>query len=476
VLAPTAQQVVERALEVSTSDAAIAIVRESTGANLRWANNTLTTNGVMRRRTLTAISFSGGAGAAPSTGSVTGSAASWDQVAAIVAAADATARASTPAEDASDLVGGGVADDWPVEPGETSIDVFATFAPELGEAFARASSSDRILYGFVDHDVTTTYLGSSTGLRLRHEQPTGHYGMTGKSSDLTRSAWVGGATRDFADVDALALDDRVAERLAWAERRVDLPAGRYDTVLPPTAVADLMIYAYWSASAREALEGQTVFSRPHGGTRIGERLSRRPVQMFSDPAYSGLQAAPFVVASASGNDSSVFDNGLTLARTDWVKDGRLAALLETRHSARLAAGSPGHGAGVAAAEAPATPAIDNLVVSVDGAEESLDDLVAGVDRGLLLTCLWYIRVVDPVTLLLTGLTRDGVYLVEKGEITGAVNNFRYNESPVALLDRFTAASVTEPSFSREWGDYFPRTATPALRVPDFNMSSVSQAQ
>ena len=125
---------------------------------------------------------------------------------------------------------------------------------------------------------------------------------------------------------------------------------------------------------------------------------------------------------------------------------------------------------------PVTPAIDNLVLDVDGATGGIDDLVAGTERGLLLTCLWYIRVVDPQSLLLTGLTRDGVYLVENGEITGAVNNFRFNESPVDLLRRFTAASATMPSFSREWGDdYFSRTATPALRVPDFNMSSVSQA-
>jgi predicted Zn-dependent protease len=103
------------------------------------------------------------------------------------------------------------------------------------------------------------------------------------------------------------------------------------------------------------------------------------------------------------------------------------------------------------------------------------DLVAGMDDGLLLTCLWYIRVVDPQTLLLTGLTRDGVYLVENGEVTGAVNNFRFNESPVELLDRFSSSSGTGPAFSREWGDYFSRTAMPALRVPDFNMSSVSQA-
>jgi predicted Zn-dependent protease len=120
--------------------------------------------------------------------------------------------------------------------------------------------------------------------------------------------------------------------------------------------------------------------------------------------------------------------------------------------------------------------VENLIMDVDEASGSIEDLVSGVERGLLLTCLWYIREVDPQNLLLTGLTRDGVYLVEGGEVTGAVNNFRFNESPINLLDRFIGAGTTVPSFSREWGDYFPRTATPPLRIPDFNMSSVSQAQ
>ena len=88
-----------------------------------------------------------------------------------------------------------------------------------------------------------------------------------------------------------------------------------------------------------------------------------------------------------------------------------------------------------------------------------------MEDGLLLTCLWYIREVDPQTLLLTGLTRDGVYRVEGGEITGAVNNFRYNESPIDMLRRYTHASQTMPSFSREWGQTTSRAGTPAMRVP-----------
>ncbi|MDQ6641087.1 MAG: metallopeptidase TldD-related protein, partial [Actinomycetota bacterium] len=388
---------------------------------------------------------------------------SSDQVTALVQAADESVRRSEPAEDRNDLVVGTEAADWDAPPGETSIDVYAAFAAALGEQFDRAEAEQRILYGFVNHGVSTTYLGSSTGLRLRHEQPTGHYGCTGKTIDLSTSGWVGGATRDFTDVGAAEMADSLAQRLSWGARRVDLPAGRYDTILPPTAVADLMIDAYWSAGARVAHEGQSVYSRRSGGTRIGEQIVHGGVNLFSDPGYPGLECAPFVVASSSSNDSSVFDNGLPLGRTDWFVDGTLTSLIQTRHTATMTG-------------QPVTPGIDNLVLDVAGASGSITDLVADVDRGLLLTCMWYIREVDPQTLLLTGLTRDGVYLVEGGQITGAVNNFRFNESPIDLLRRFSAASETVPSFSREWGDdYFSRTATPALRVPDFNMSSVSQA-
>jgi predicted Zn-dependent protease len=254
----------------------------------------------------------------------------------------------------------------------------------------------------------------------------------------------------------------LAQRLGWADRTVELPAGRYETLLPPTALADLMIYMYWSAGAKDALDGRTVFSKPGGGTRIGERLATLPLSLRSDPAAPALMCAPFVIAHASSRDSSVFDNGLPKARTDWIADGTLAALTQTRYTAQLSG-------------QPVTPAIDNLVLDLPGATGSLADLISNTSRGLLLTCLWYIREVDPQTLLLTGLTRDGVYLVENGEVTAAVNNFRFNESPVGMLSRITEAGVTRPTLPREWSDYFTRAAMPAVRVEGFNMSSVSQA-
>lgn len=454
----TPQSLVEHALATSTSEHCLVIVQDSTSANLRWANNTLTTNGVTHGLGVTVIAFHGAGNS-----SVSGTATSPEQVTALVEQADAGARAAQAAEDRAELAGGDAAADWADPPVDTSVEVYREFATSLGAEFERAEREGRILYGFVNHEMTTTYLGSSTGLRLRHVQPTGHFGCTGKTADLANSAWVGGATRDFTDVDAHRMAADLATRLSWGARRIDLPAGRYDTVLPPSAVADLMIDAYWSAGARVAHEGQSVYSRPGGGTRIGERLVSPAVTLWSDPAYPGLECAPFVVASGSSNESSVYDNGLALSRTPWIADGTLTSLIQTRHTATMTG-------------QPTTAGIDNLVLDVAGGHGTDLDLVAGIGDGLLLTCLWYIREVDPQTLLLTGLTRDGVYRVEGGEITGAVNNFRFNESPVDLLRRFTAAGATVPSFSREWGDdYFSRTATPALRVPDFNMSSVSQA-
>ncbi|MFE6836223.1 metallopeptidase TldD-related protein [Streptomyces sp. NPDC057705] len=453
-------EIVERALELSTADGCVVIADEESSANLRWAGNALTTNGVTRGRTLTVIATVDGKEGTAS-GVVSRSAVTADDLEPLVRAAEAAARGAGPAEDAQPLVTGTPASpDFTDAPAETTSAVFADFAPALGEAFARARAGGRELYGFANHELVSTYVGTSTGLRLRHDQPNGTLELNAKSPDRQRSAWAGRSTRDFKDVDPTVLDAELAVRLGWAERKIDLPAGRYETLLPPTAVADLLIYQMWSAAARDAVEGRTVFSKPGGGTRLGEKLSELPLTLRSDPNAPGLETAPFVIAHSSGDDASVFDNGLPVPATEWIRDGELARLTTTRHTAGLTGMqlSPGFG---------------NLILD-GGGEKSLEEMVAGTERGLLLTCLWYIREVDPATLLLTGLTRDGVYLVENGQVVGEVNNFRFNESPVDLLSRASEAGRTEKTLPREWSDWFTRAAMPALRIPDFNMSSVSK--
>ena len=394
-----------------------------------------------------------------------------DQLEDVVRAAEQAAADGSAVEDAEPLLGPGDdavknisgAGHWDDPVASTEIGVFTGFAAELGGAFEAAQGSARKLYGYAEHSLTGSFLGTSTGLRLRHDQPTGKVEMNAKSADLARSAWAGCGTKDFTDVDIAALDSGLRQRLDWAQRKIDLPPGRYETLLPPGALADLLVYMYWSAGAKDALDGRSVFSKPGGGTRVGERLASLPLRLYSDPALPGLESSPFVVAHASRRDASVFDNGFGLGPTDWIHDGELAALIQTRHTAELSG-------------LPVTPGVDNLALQgPPGAAASLDEMVAGTGRGLLLTCLWYIREVDPQTMLLTGLTRDGIYLVENGEVTGAVNNFRFNESPVAMLGRFAEVGATVPALPREWGDYFTRCAMPPVRVEGFNMSSVSQA-
>jgi predicted Zn-dependent protease len=457
----TAQELVEQALAASTADDAVVYVVESTEANLRWASNSLTTNGAMRSRQVVVVSFvDGGSGTAAGTVARTGT----PDVAELVAASERAARDAGPAEDAVPLTaetppGAG---EWDAEPAETSIEVFAAFAPALGEAFGAARDRGDLLFGYAEHSMTTTYLGTSTGLRLRHDQPTGRVELNGKSTDYSRSVWAGVGTRDFRDVSVADLAADVERRLGWAQRRVELPAGRYETVLPPSAVSDLMLYAYWTMEARDADEGRNVYARKGGGNRIGDRLAQLPLTLRSDPHAPGLEAAPFQVVGASSGTASVFDNGMATPAVEWISGGVLTNLLRPR-------------AWALKTTAPAVAAVDNLILESPDATATQDEMVAATDRGLLLTTLWYIREVDPQTLLLTGLTRDGVFLVEGGEVTGAVNNFRWNESPVDLLARITEVGRTGRTLPREWNDWFTRAAMPPVRVPDFNMSSVSPA-
>ncbi len=452
--------VVERALAASKADEAIVIVTDAHEASLRWAGNSMTTNGSSVSRDWAVISILRDGPNSARVGSISSTSVDPEEIEAVVRASEEAARAATPARDAVPLLEPTDNDTatWDDAPGTTEIDVFTGLARDLSTGF---DGSDR-LYGFAHHQVHTTWLGTSTGVRRRFRQPTGSVeinGKRGEGADLA-SAWVGVGTADFTDVDTPGLLAELSRRLDWARRRVELPAGRYETLLPPSAVADLMIYLSWSMEGRGAHEGHTAFARA-GGTRIGERLTELPLTLYSDPSASGLEYRPFVATPSSSEALSVFDNGLSARRVDWIGSGVIESLVYPRATA-------------AEFDAPATVPGENLLLT-GGGDASLDDMIARTERGLLLTCLWYIREVDPATLLLTGLTRDGVYLVENGEVTGAVNNFRFNESPLDLLRRVSEAGATQLTLPREWKDWFSRAAMPPLRVPDFHMSSVSQA-
>jgi predicted Zn-dependent protease len=454
-----AAQVVDAVLAEATRlgrvDETIVLVNDCSTASLRWAGNSMTTNGESTSRSTTVISIVR-QGDKAYMGSVTSSEVDAESIPGLVAASQDAARSAPEARDAAPLLPG--ADnppDWDAPPATTGADVFDTLAQPLARGFRGA---DR-LYGFARHELATILLATSGGLRRRYTQPTGSVEINAKRDGA--SAWAGVSTRDFADVPTDSMLADLSMRLGWAERTVELPAGRYETLMPPSTVADMMIYLTWDMDGRSAQEGRTALSAPGGGTRVGEKLTDLGLTMYSDPAAGGLECVPFLTAANSSERTSVFDNGMDVDRVDWIRDGAINALAYTRASA-------------AEFDAAVSVLADNLLMT--GGTASLADMVARTERGLLLTTLWYIREVDPTVLLLTGLTRDGVYLVEDGEVTAAVNNFRFNESPLDLLRRATEAGVSEVTLPREWGDWATRVAMPSLRIPDFHMSSVSQAQ
>jgi predicted Zn-dependent protease len=453
-----AQEIVERTLAAASRLTGCAVlVRESSEAVLRWANSTMTTNGHTTSGRVTVIAFvavEGGTAAGVVSSSVTVTDAA--QLADLVAAAEAAARDAGPADDASPLPQpSGTDPTWDEGAQETSIGVFGPLAEDLSEVLAGPQRQ----YGFASHELTTLWLGTSAGVRRRWVQPTGSVELNAKTPDLTGSAWTGASTADFTDVDVIALAAEAARRLEWGKRRVTLPAGKYETLLPPSAVSDLMIYLAWSMEGRSAQEGRNALAGPNG-TRVGERLTDLPLTLACDPAAPGLEYEPFLTATSSGEGISVFDNGAPTRRVDWVRGGVISELAYSRAEA-------------AEFGTEFTPGGDNLLLT-GGSGASIADMTAGTERGLLLTCLWYIRLVDPATLLLTGLTRDGVYLVEGGEVVAEVDhNFRFNYSPLDVLRRATEVGATERTLPREWKDWFTRAAMPPVRVPEFTMSSVS---
>ena len=455
----SAQDLIEKITSAATCDDCIVVIKDKTQANLRWAGSTLTTNGVIQERSVTVIAFVSVDGGMAS-GGLTRTDVTLADIPKLLEDAITAAKAAGKAEDFAPLAANTSIGDWSAPHVPTGPEVFSTFAPALGDMFSRSVADSIELFGYAEHTHETTWIGSKGGLRLRKDSPVGRVEMTGKSHARSRSTWNGVETRDFKDVSVASIDAQIRQRLEWQSRKVDLPAGRYDTVLPSGSVADLFTYMMWVSAARDAFEGQSVFSKKGGGTRIGEKLSNVGLQFFSDPDYKQLPASNFVATAVSSPFSSVFDNGQPIKRVDWFKDGVLQSLIQTRASAALT-------------KLDFTPIGENAIMSVDGGAGTLEDLVKKVENGLLLTTFWYIRMVDPNSLLLTGLTRDGVYHVKGGEVVGATNNFRWNDSPVSALNRILHAGATEWTQPREWAGDMSNMATPPLVIKEFNMSTVS---
>lgn len=445
-----AHELVERAIAAGRpGDQVVAIVDDTAHAHLRRAGDVTTSAAHVLDRQVHVVVTTPGAAGMLSAGVVSaGGVLDATAVRDLVEAASTVARRSAADVDPLPPADHPPASDWG-EPAVTPpAGVLGGLAAELPAA-ARGFT----VHCYAEQEVRTTWLGTSAGVRRRHVQPSGVVELTARTA--TSSAWVGVDLPDLSDLSPHPLLDELRLRLGWGATRIDVPPGRHEVLLPPSCTADLLKHLYRSAGGRDAADGRTAFSAPDGGTRLGDRVAALPVTLRSDPAHEGVECDPFVVTRVSGADTSVADNGLALGPTNWITDGVLTALVHTRSSARHA----GH---------PVTPRIGNLVLEgPPGGRPPLPEMIASTRDGLLLTSLWYLREVDARAARLTGLTRDGVYVVRDGEVIGATDDFRFNESPLRLLDRITEIGPTSVTLPREPDDERPRTAMPPVRVADF---------
>jgi predicted Zn-dependent protease len=266
------------------------------------------------------------------------------------------------------------------------------------------------------------------------------------------SGGAGAAHNDWARTTAAAqLAGRAVRKAHGTREPATLEPGKYTVVLEPTAAGNLLTLLAFALNARAADEGRSFFSKRGGGNKIGEQVVDERITLASNPGDPDLLTSPFT------------GEGLPVKPTVWIENGVLKNLAYDRFWASRQGREP-------------VPFGGGFRLSAAGGTASLDELITGVDRGLLVTRFWYIRGVDQRTLLYTGITRDGVFLIERGEVTGAVRNFRFNESPVAMLNNLVAAGRPERISASESGDVGgAAVVVPPLVVRDFNFTSVSEA-
>ena len=451
-------EAVEVALELLGKDGGVVIGGNSATNNLRWANSALTTNGDAIDQTLSISAFvevPDGIASGMSSGQIR----SRDDIEDLVTASKASAVSAGPSVDAMELVSGPQHTDFHDPASDLDVHEISHIANGLSEIF---SLKDQEFFGYAEQSLDTTYVGTSSGTRMRYSERTSRFELCAKSVDRKRSAWSGQGGTTLTDVDTHKHLIDVTQKLDIQLKQVDTSPGRHRVCLSPSAVSDLMIYLLWSSAARDAAEGRSAFSNVKGGTRVGEKLSSRKLTLVTDPNISGIETFDHVVNLGSSALGSAFDTGLKIDRTELISDGVLTALGSSRHAAQVA-------------KLPFTPLTDNISLVDSQGTGSLTDLAKRMGEGLLVTCLWYIREVDPQNLLLTGLTRDGVYVVSGGEIVGATNNFRFNESPIDMLSRVVDAGETVPCLPREWADWFSRAQVAPLTIEGFNLSTRSDA-
>jgi predicted Zn-dependent protease len=321
----------------------------------------------------------------------------------------------------------------------------AQAARQITEA---ARGAGLVSTGFLEANATATALANSNGLFAYGRQTALALTTTVRTEDGAGSGWAGIAHHDWSRIQPAALVRRAIDKAKRSASAVAVEPGRYTVVLEPTAVGNLVQLITGAMSARSADEGRSFFAKQGGGTKIGLRVVDERVSLVSDPLDPDAPSATFT------------GEGLPLRKTVWIENGVVRNLSYDRYWAQRQGKEP-------------TPFPGTLRMT--GGDQTLEDLIGSTERGILVTRFWYIRGVDPRTILYTGLTRDGTFLIERGKVTRAVKNLRFNESPIFMLNNLLGLGQPERvNASESLGPGSP-IVVPPIKVRDFNFTSLSDA-
>jgi predicted Zn-dependent protease len=309
---------------------------------------------------------------------------------------------------------------------------------------ARAAG-DVTAAGFLIAGAGMTSVANQKGMFAYFRTTSSNYTLTVRTKDGTGSGWAAADHPDWKQIDFNAVAKRAIDKARASRNPQKVEPGRYTVILEPQAVGDLVQLISNYTDARTSDEGRSPFVKQGGGNKIGEKIVDNRVTIFSDPADPQLLAQPFD------------GEGFPIARQVWIDNGTLKQLYYSRFWAKKQSKQP-------------TGAPSSLKMS--GGSASIDEMIKSTERGILVTRLWYLREVDPRTILYTGLTRDGTFLIENGKISRSAQNFRFNESPLFMLNNLEALGKAERLAGTEQGGSI---VMPSIKVRDFNFTSLSEA-
>jgi predicted Zn-dependent protease len=436
-----AQALVERVVKMSKADEVQVNVGGGYSANVRFADNRISTAGGVATANVSVQSAFGAKHAVTSTNDF-----SAEGLERAVRQSEALARLAPDDPEAMPLLG-----PQQYENVNTYFESTAQLGPAGRADAARLAidpckaAGDLKAAGFLVTGIGAGAVGNNRGLFAYQAGTSSNYTLTVRTTDGTGSGWAGADHPDWSQLDVKGVAQHAIEKARLSRNPVAVEPGRYTVVLEPQAVGDLVQLLAFALDARSADEGRSAFSKPGGGTKIGDKVVDERVTLFSDPADPQLL-------------SNTFDGqGLPARRQVWIENGVLEKLVYSRFWAQ---------------KKNQTPDAGTNAVKLAGGTQSTDELIASTPRGILVTRLWYLRQVDPRTVLYTGLTRDGTFLIENGKISKAVKNLRFNESPLFMLNNLDALGRSVRVAGTEAGG---DVVMPSIKVRDFDFTSLSDA-